>query len=67
MKNANLGMVRVYPGAGGEEEGIDFVKNPLKATFIRNIHLLPCSPKIVCSVKTEAAFGANVCETNIRV
>lgn len=39
MKNANLGMVRVYPGGGREEGGIDFVKNPLKATFIRNIHL----------------------------
>lgn len=44
MKNANLGMVRVYPGGGREggreEGGIDFVKNTLKATFIGNIHLL---------------------------
>lgn len=39
MKNANLGMVHVDPGGGREEGGIDFVKNPLKATFIRNIHL----------------------------
>jgi len=39
MKNANLGMVRVCLGCGREEGGIDFVKNPMKATFIRNIHL----------------------------
>lgn len=39
MKNANLGMVHVYLGGGREERGIDFVKNPMKAAFIRNIHL----------------------------
>lgn len=35
MKNANLDMVSVYLGGGG----MDFLKNPMKATFTRNIHL----------------------------
>lgn len=66
MKNANLSTVRVYPGGGREEGGIDFVKESVESYLHQEYSFaLPRSPKIGCRVKTKAAFGANACETNI--
>lgn len=67
MKNANLGMVRVYPGGGREGgRGNRFCKEYVESYLHREYSFaLPCSPRIGCRVKTEAAFGANACETNI--